>query len=302
VKNSNIEWTHHTFNPWWGCTKVSEGCRNCYAAKLAERTGRASWGPHEERVGASDAYWKEPLKWAAEARRDGVRRRVFCASMADVFEPREDLEAARARLVGLIHDTPELDWLLLTKRPEEVNLLWELACLRALTFTSPRNVWVGTSVESSAVESRVEALRSIPASVIPARVRFLSCEPLIGRVNPDVLNEGIDWVIVGGESGPGARPMHVEWVRELRDAAVARGIPFFFKQWGRWVDVGDAHELAERGIRPKAGRVVNLEGGHGFHGRVPRIMRPTTKARAGRLLDGRTWDEVPEHTPTGGES
>jgi len=118
----------------------------------------------------------------------------------------------------------------------------------------------------------------------------------------DVLNEGIDWVIVGGESGPGARPMHVEWVRELRDAAVARGIPFFFKQWGRWVDVGDAHELAERGIRPKAGRVVNLEGGHGFHGRVPRIMRPTTKARAGRLLDGRTWDEVPEHTPTGGES
>lgn len=293
MKDSSIEWTHHTFNPWWGCTKVSEGCRHCYAEAIAERFGRASWGPSADRVEMSDAYWRQPLRWAAEARRDGVRRRVFCASMADVFEDRPELEAPRARLVALIHDTPELDWLLLTKRPEEVETLWLLAAVRALCpLEFPANVWVGTSLESAKEERRARDLRAVRA-----RLRFLSLEPLLGPVSPDVL-DGMDWVIVGGESGPGARPMHPEWVRALRDRAVVRGIPFFFKQWGAWVDVGDADDLASRGIRERENqRVVNLAGGHGFHGEDPRRMERRSKARAGRELDGREWNQVP-----GGES
>lgn len=283
MKDSLIEWTHHTFNPWWGCTKVSTGCANCYAEALAKRTGRAAWGDGAERVGKSEKSWRDPLKWAAEARAAGERRRVFCASMADVFEDRPELDAPRARLAGLITATPELDWLLLTKRPENIQRMWLAA---NADRPRPRNVWMGTSVESMAVAARVEELRTVTTPL-----RFLSIEPLLGPLEPRIL-DGIDWVIVGGESGPKARPMHPDWVRGLRDAAVERGIHFFFKQWGAFMDVASVSVSLPASERHRY-RVVDLAGGQGFHGEAARYMQRVTKERAGRLLDGREWNEVP---------
>ncbi|HEY2512934.1 MAG TPA: DUF5131 family protein, partial [Polyangiaceae bacterium] len=117
VANSKIQWTDHTFNPWWGCQRVSPGCEHCYAEAFAKRTGHGVWGPTAQRRFFGEAHWKEPLKWNEAAKRSGQRARVFCASMADVFEDRWELEPHRARLAGLIRVTPHLDWLLLTKRP-----------------------------------------------------------------------------------------------------------------------------------------------------------------------------------------
>jgi protein gp37 len=135
-KDSRIEWTHHTFNPWWGCVRVSAACDHCYADAWAKRLGEDLWGPHSERRFFSDAHWKEPLKWNREAEADGVRRRVFCASMADVFENRKDLMPHRLRLLELIKSTPHLDWLLLTKR---IHLV-KRQLPRGYTF--PSNVWL----------------------------------------------------------------------------------------------------------------------------------------------------------------
>jgi protein gp37 len=141
-KNSKIEWTHHTFNPWWGCTKVSPACKNCYAETWARRIGADIWGRSAPRRFFSDQHWRAPLAWNSEAQDEGVRRRVFCASMGDVFEGRTDLNEWRVRLWQLIEDTPWLDWLLLTKRPERAldYVPWDLEW--------PENVWVGTTVEN----------------------------------------------------------------------------------------------------------------------------------------------------------
>lgn len=289
-KDSKIEWTHHTFNPWRGCTKVSAGCAHCYAESMAARNPGVLgvWGDKGTRVVASDAMWREPLKWNREAAAEGVRRRVFCASMADVYGDRDDVVSARARLFALIRETPALDWLLLTKRPENIMRLSVGTLIADVSAPWPDNVWIGTSVEDQrAADERIPHLLRVPA-----RVRFLSMEPLLGRVDLGAwvapvchcgacgedhdgmhdrcpscgrdsliatwgheqadryrsgerydetsedgqrdLNEGcgIGWVIVGGESGPGARPMHPQWARDVRDQCAAAGVPFFFKQWG----------------------------------------------------------------------
>jgi protein gp37 len=229
-----IAWTDHTFNPWWGCERVSPGCLNCYAETFAKRTGHDVWGKRSERRFFGDKHWAEPLKWNAQAEAEGRRHRVFCASMADVFEDRPDLIAQRCRLVALIENTSFLEWQLLTKRPENVQRLtdtWN-------TIGWPPNVWLGTTVEDQerAVE-RIPVLLSIPAAV-----RFLSCEPLLSEVDLDPLYPGtvhgpdwlgeIDWVICGGESGPKHRPLDVDHARSLRDQCVGAGVPFFFKQVG----------------------------------------------------------------------
>jgi len=127
AKNSSIEWTHHTFNPWWGCTKVSPACDHCYAETWAKRVGQAVWGKESPRRFFSDKHWTEPIRWNADAVADGERRRVFCASMADVFESRAELNPWRIRLWELIEATPMLDWLLLTKRPQNIGKMvpWE---------------------------------------------------------------------------------------------------------------------------------------------------------------------------------
>lgn len=215
-KNTNIEWCNHTWNPWVGCTKVSPGCAHCYAESLSKRTGLAVWGDNGTRRVTSDANWRNPLKWAKDAAKRGVREQVFCASLADVFEDRDDLAAPRHRLWNLIFETYDsLDWLLLTKRPENFDML-------PLQFWD--RVWLGTSVENHTAKTRIEHLRKAHAAV-----RFLSVEPLLedlGTINLD----GINWVIVGGESGAGARPMEEAWVRSIRDQCVEASVPFFYKQ------------------------------------------------------------------------
>lgn len=218
--NSKIEWTTHTFNPWWGCTKVSTGCKHCYAETLSKRWGHDFWGPGKPRRLMSDAHWREPLKWNAEAAEFGERSRVFCASMADVFEenaPEGELE----RLWELIRKTPCLDWQLLTKRPHRI-----LESLPEDWGDGYANVWLGTSVENQKVIQRIDHLREVPSVI-----RFLSLEPLLGPLRGLDL-AGIQWAIVGGESGPGARPMNPQWVREIKRQCEDANVAFFFKQWG----------------------------------------------------------------------
>ena len=298
-EQTGIEWCDHTFNPWIGCARVSPGCRNCYAEHVDERFrygGETHWGQNAPRMRTSPGNWRKPVAWDRKAAADGVRRRVFCASLADVFEDRRDLDPWRNDLWTLIEQTPHLDWLLLTKRPEN---MWDLgaalwfcecgenwnhhdgnACLNCETSVdnrtphAPANVWLGTTVESAAQADRVTDLVDIAAPV-----HFVSCEPLLGDVANEILVTGIDWVICGGESGPGARPMHPDWARSLRDQCDAAGVPFLFKQWGELV-VEDQSPLDI--TLPGEAQLV---GGDSFY-RVG-------KKAAGRQLDGRTWDEFP---------
>jgi protein gp37 len=214
--DSLIEWTHSTFNPWWGCVKVSPGCEHCYAESAANRYGHHVWGSKMPRRFFSDEYWAKPLKWNAAAAKLCERHRVFCASMADVFEDRRDLDIERAKLWRLIEQTPALDWLLLTKRPENMP--------RLLPGVIGRNMWLGTTVEDVKRKERIDILRNVPAFT-----RFLSVEPLLEDLGALDLR-GIDWVIVGGESGHGARPMNEDWVRSIRDQCVSAGVRFFYKQ------------------------------------------------------------------------
>lgn len=302
-----IEWCSHTFNPWRGCTKVSDGCKFCYADKWSERNPATLgvWGPKGTRVVAAESYWKQPLKWNRDAQAAGERRRVFCASLADVFEGSETMPAeawlavcaARDRLFSLIEQTPELDWLLLTKRPEKVMyyvpVRWHVE-----QNGFPANVWIGTSVEDqAAADTRMPYLRSIPAAV-----RFLSCEPLLGPVDLDLT--GIHWVIAGGESGPNARPMHTEWARSLRDQCEAAGVPFLFKQWGEWTGeypgvkssggIGRHSTHYETCKLQHDGKVFNTNNATSFHAPTGSItMHRAGKKTAGRLLDGRLHDGYP---------
>lgn len=266
--NSKIEWTHHTFNPWRGCTKVSAGCANCYAETMSKRNPKVLgiWGDGGTRVIASEAMWREPFKWNAAAQCNcGAagsgggecafcaggcdRPRVFCASLADVCEDRPELEVPRARLKRVIRDTPNLNWLLLTKRPENLNRFF-------FGDDWPDNVWAGTSVEDQkAADQRIPHLLKCPAAV-----RFLSCEPLLEAVNlrpqigphcfcnpvsmPTPCDEyhetgrcshtpsRIQWVIVGGESGSGARAFDLEWARQILRQCRSAGVPCFVKQLG----------------------------------------------------------------------
>lgn len=222
---TSIEWTDATFNPWTGCTKVSPGCRFCYAALFDSRhlhEKRSHWGPGARRMPASEAQWAEVAALNRRAKKRGKPIRVFCASMADVFE-KEAPPKQQQRLWETIAATPYLRWQLLTKRPERImDTIPE-----AWRAKAPANVWYGTSVESADYLWRIEELQKVPAAV-----RFLSVEPLLGPI-PTLPLDGIRWVILGGESGPSARPMKVEWAREIRDQALAASVPFFFKQWGQ---------------------------------------------------------------------
>lgn len=269
-RNSSIEWTHHTFNPWWGCTKVSAACSNCYAEAWARRVGRRVWGKNAERRFLGEAYWREPLKWHKQASLSQIRQRVFCASMADVFEDRRDLDAWRRKLWDLIESTPSLDWLLLTKRPEKVR------ALQPWGSNWPSNVWLGTTVESQRwVDSRIGALVENPAAI-----HFLSCEPLLSPLDLGDWLHCVDWIIVGGESGPRARPMNPAWLRALRDAATSSGVAFHFKQWGDWLPADLQHTDTTLSSHSSAVRFERVG-----------------KKIAGRTLDGRTWDEVPLPPP-----
>lgn len=234
AENSGIEWTHHTFNPWIGCTKVSPACDHCYAEEWNKRyEGGKNWGPHADR--RRTKTWGNPVKWNAEAQRLGIRYRVFCASLADVFDNHKSiLPEWREELWSLIKRTPHLDWLLLTKRPQNIKKY-----LPSDWGKGYPNVWLGVTVEDQKeAERRLPYLRSIPAAV-----RFLSCEPLLGPLelrrvaipeyvgSMNMLMDGVGWVIAGGESGLNFRHADPDWFRALRDQCVEWNVPFLFKQW-----------------------------------------------------------------------
>lgn len=351
-ENSNIEWTKHTFNPWIGCQKVGPGCDNCYAEVwdargLQQRESR--WGPHAERTRTSAGNWSKPLRWDKDAQIDaaiGVRERprVFCASLADVFDNHFSiLPEWRVALWALIRATPNLDWMLLTKRPGNIAKMLPEDWGRGYP-----NVWLGCTVVN-----QEEADRDIPKLLaVPAAVRFLSMEPLLGPVDlaswldpakfcescddgegygnrcgrtdipreqqcpwgrsvqivtehgpfgadgqPDAITcdlQKLDLVIVGGESGPHARPMDPQHARDLRDQCVAAGVSFFFKQWGEFLPAGqrhgitlgdDAHGRAiDISTALRTGQAVAMDGVWTYR---------VGKKAAGRLLDGRTWDQMP---------
>ncbi|GAA5124568.1 phage Gp37/Gp68 family protein [Luteolibacter yonseiensis] len=349
-ENTSIEWTDHTFNPVRGCTMVSPGCAHCYAAREAVRFPgiRGVWGDSGTRILAVPDAWKAPVKWNRKAEAAGTRARVFCASLADIFEdwkgdlrfpadiapdgwvtarwdgtqmvrefeasadaqglPPATMDNMRTELFRLIEATPFLDWQLLTKRPENVMRMvpdhWR--------ERFPANVWMGTTVENQEMaDKRVPVLLNIPATV-----RFLSCEPLLGPVDlsglyfSDVCGgrypfkgvapehrtkriDLLDWVIAGGESGPKARPMHPDWARSLRDQCQAAGVPFLFKQWGEHVTatIGNCYDGDSR--------QVELDGTDSSDWTIDRhtasteIMVKIGKKKAGRLLDGREWNEFP---------
>ena len=257
AENTKIEWTDHTFNPWEGCQKVGPGCDHCYAetrnARFAGGTA-INWGPGAPRRRTSASNWALPKRWNAQSdtfmAQHGRRQRVFCASLADVFDNAVDPQW-RADLFALIAATPNLDWLLLTKRIGNVRgMLAELAHgndpdLSLLDMMPLPNVWLGATVVN-----QEEADRDIPKLLaVPAAKRFLSIEPMLGPMllpfermrewnRIALMNQQehavlrIDWVIVGGESGPGARPMSPDWARSIRDQCEEAGVALFVKQMG----------------------------------------------------------------------
>jgi len=358
MENSNIEWCHHTFNHVRGCTKVAPGCANCYADTLSKRNPGTLgiWGPNGTRVVASESMWSQPVKWnlRAEANQqfhsayrttDPIRQRVFCASLADVFEDWQGphlsnsdgtalyacndcnkwflrtcccfksthrlvtLNDVRRRLFALIDATPNLDWLLLTKRPENIRRMLVPHCQEKVAghvsqndgdgfvIRQRHNLWLGTSIATQADAER--NLDELGKCEDLSPVRFVSAEPLLEHIDLsrwlaiEVGRDGqwrkrskfgekpmIDWVIAGGESGgANARPMHPDWVRSLRDQCAAAGVPFLFKQWGDWLPMshggnnGPYHEFSD-GVS-----TVNVG-----------------KKYAGRMLDGNLHDGYPKVT------
>lgn len=289
-----IEWTNASWNPWHGCTKVSPGCAHCYMYR-----DKAHYGQDPTAVVRSKTTFTAPLKWREP-------RRVFTCSWSDFFHATAD--PWRDDAWDVIRRTPHLTYQILTKRPERIA-----DHLPADWGAGWEHVWLGTSVENQHwADVRVPLLLSVPAVV-----RFLSCEPLLGPVRlaydwlsrrcggcfgdgemcpvgcNDGMVEAVDWVIVGGESGPGARPMHPAWVSGLRDQCNDAGVAFFFKQWGEWVPEG-----ASPYFRPEDALTLNLDGtttpaAHGPYPAGHRTLHHVGKVRAGRLLDGRTWNEFP---------
>lgn len=347
AENSKIEWCDHTFNPWEGCTKVGPGCDHCYAETRNKRFHGGNWGPGAPRRRTSPANWQKPIKWNQEAAEKGVRYRVFCASLADVFDNEVDPEW-RAALFRHIHATPNLDWLLLTKRIGNAATMIDQAITDGHLRTAASRAWPWPNVWLGAtIVNQEEADRDIPKLLqVPAAIRFLSMEPLLGPVNLNHVefcrpcpidcefgvvdlttgcfecsqcedsgktdDLGIDWVIVGGESGPGARPIHPEWARSIRDQCQWASVPFLFKQWGEWaprageltgggtdfqaLDPGckkwpDTIRLGEHGKDTRSLENCDEDAGEEIY--VQRVG----KKNAGRELDGRTWDELPEATP-----
>jgi protein gp37 len=229
-ENSKIEWTDHTFNPWIGCQHVSPGCDHCYAeAQNAFRKWNGgTWGPHAPRKRTSESYWKEPIKWNTEARafkrEQGRRPRVFCASLADVFDNQVP-PAWREDLFALIRECRRLRWLLLTKRPQ--NIVKMLPSDRGDGY---HNVWLGVTAEDQNwFDRRWQLLQKIPAAI-----KFISYEPALGPLRLPKHGSVPDWLISGGESGPSARPMNPRWVRDVIADCRLRGVTPFHKQWGTY--------------------------------------------------------------------
>jgi protein gp37 len=330
--DTKIEWARHTFNPWIGCTKVTAACDFCYAEeRMANRLKTVEWGPHGDRKRTTHQYWREPLKWNSDALALGERPFVFCASLADVFDNQVP-SAWRADLFELIRATPQLVWLLLTKRPQ--NILKMVADL-------PPNVALGASCGD-----QTDANRNVPEllhvseemwrrKTYPA-FTFLSCEPLLGPIDltafqnvpggeyfTDALSgrvwmkagtnripgtshivgdrdyvglcHRINWIIAGGESGRHARPMHPDWARDLRDQCNHAAVPFLFKQWGEYLPEGQLDATRFQWAPGQDGRVHWWQSEPASGQPLPDAACSIRigKAKAGRLLDGREHNDMP---------
>lgn len=289
-----ISWADMTFNPWVGCTRVSPACDGCYAAHLMEtRMGRVQWGGPGVGAGTRDrtsaANWRKPITWNKKAAATGSRPFVFCSSLADVFDNEVPAEW-RVDLFSLIGATPNLVWLLLTKRPQNIIRF----AREAGSF--PSNAAIGTTVEDQKrADLNVPALLKAKDELNPA-FAFLSCEPLLGPIDLGQLQDGLpsnawltwldglDWVITGGETDQGshkARPTHPDWMRSLRDKCAASGVAFHHKQNGEWVQAGHPSIFNP---------TENLPVDHS----LGRLMAKVGKHRSGRLLDGVLHDARPE--------
>lgn len=276
MTKSKIEWTDRTWNPVTGCTKVSPGCANCYAESFAIRMKGRFGYPYDDpfKVTFHPERMDEPFRWKKPSK-------VFVCSMSDLFH--EDVELERIEdIITVIKMCPQHIFQILTKRPERLLLMLDFV------HKLPDNMWIGVSVENQqTADERIPILLQVPAAV-----RFVSCEPLLGAIHfsktwrllPDDCTEKLNWVIAGGESGPGARPMHPDWARSLRDQCQAACVPFFFKQWGEYINPQNIKGMDYQRFKsyfpfgPKDGQ----------------IMLKTGKKAAGRLLDGREWNEFPE--------
>jgi protein gp37 len=289
---TKIEWTHHTFNPWIGCEKVSQECKHCYAEAWARRylKNETVWGgKNATRHQTTDAYWNKPLRWNKEAGEKGVREFVFCASLADWAEDRIELVVLREKLFDVIRSTPNLIWQLLTKRyRNSINILRTLELINSL----PSNIILGfTTGTKDTVMQAGEEIRSARASIrFPPVKLFLSCEPLLEDIwMPLEMFTNVvrpDAVIIGGESGHHARPMHPFWARNVRSLCENFQIPFLFKQWGEWHPyTKDMEELF--------GPDYSLYPHHVFkEGNT--LMYKVGKKAAGRLLNGKTYNGMPK--------
>jgi protein gp37 len=333
---TTISWADYTFNPWMGCQKVSPACENCYAERdFDHRYKKVTWGPYGTRAKTSVENWNKPLKWNRDAHEKGIRYRVFCASIADVFEDwkgpildshgnkltnatsatasaqsaKLTMNDLRRDLFELIDATPNLDWLLLTKRPENIKRMipskgcngdCEKCFCDGAVCRKRSNVWLGTSVENQEyAEKRIpELLKCRDLSPI----LFLSCEPLLGSLEfSDVTKrvdavsqlgkralEGIDWVIAGGESGPEARPSHPDWFRSLRDQCEVAKVAFHFKQWGEWLPIDHAEPIHAGATKADVWRNRSSDS------ELPMLTLRVGTKKAGRLLYDRVHDAFPE--------
>lgn len=307
MSKTKIEWTDTVWNPVTGCTKISEGCRNCYAERMSKRlAGRCGYPIVDPfKVTLHPDRLDEPLKWKKP-------RRIFVNSMSDLFHddvPFEFIRAVWARMATIRQHT----YMVLTKRPKRMLEFFEWMDKQDWKVETLReHIWLGVSIENQ--ETASERIPSLLYA--PVTVRFISMEPLLGAVDLTSLwgvcpecssweiyeprgdtrycddcgadvptpKIGIDWVICGGESGPGSRPMHPDWIRSLRDQCQTAEVPFFFKQWGEWLPNAQEYDCDPGG--------VSYEQRHEFVGDV--AMCRVGKKKAGRKLDGRTWDEMPE--------
>jgi len=226
VEHTKISWAHASFNGWVGCVEVSPACDRCYARSLAERYGWAKWGKDQPRHRTSQAYWRKPIAWNAKAAKAGERIRVFAFSLADLFEDRRDLDPWRADFYRLIENTPWLTWMLLTKRADCMERL-----LPAAWLAKPQpNVWLGVTAENQRrADERIPLLLGVPAVV-----RWISAEPLLGPLDLGrwLGPSRLSFVVVGGESGPGARRMDLGWARDILGECHRTGVAFHFKQKG----------------------------------------------------------------------
>jgi protein gp37 len=284
MNRTKIEWATTVWNPVTGCTKISEGCKNCYAEGIAKRF----WG---ERKFTSVWCHKERLSQPSKLK---GKQRIFVNSMSDLFHlgvPMEMVEEVWAQMMN----NPQHTFMILTKRADRMAEAVDLM-LRDGFGVLP-NVWLGVSVENQkTADERIPLLLQTPAAV-----RFVSCEPLLGPVDLGLLGtiphstpynlvyQKLNWVICGGESGTRARPMHPNWVRSIRDQCQEANVPFFFKQWGEWQLTNEREEMKQDGNERLTS--IDVPGAIGYN---KAWFRRVGKKNAGRVLDGRTWDEYPQ--------